>query len=86
MDVAFHKNFVKQYRALPQRTRIKCDARLVAFRKDPFASSLRNHALHGVYKGYRSIDVTGDVRAVYEPVSEDLAYFIFIGTHSELYS
>ena len=29
--------------------------------------------------------MAGDIRAVYEPTRADLAYFIKIGTHAELY-
>lgn len=86
MDVEFHKQFKKRYELLKPSERVKCDKRLLLFRKDPFHLSLRNHALRGAYAGFRSIDITGDVRAVYEPIGEEYAYFVYLGTHSELYS
>lgn len=45
---------------------------------------LRSHALRGDYKDYRSINVTGDWRAIYRMVGET-ALFIALGTHSQLY-
>lgn len=33
---------------------------------------------------YRSINITGDYRAIYE-VKDGIAYFISVGTHHELY-
>jgi mRNA-degrading endonuclease YafQ of YafQ-DinJ toxin-antitoxin module len=37
------------------------------------------------YLGYRSINITGDVRALYTVKEGALILFVFIGTHSQLY-
>ena len=84
MRVVFHKNFEKQYKKLGAVQK-KFDQRLLLFMKNPFHPILRNHSLSGKYRGYRSINVTGDYRAVYEPVGRDLAHFILVDTHSSLY-
>jgi len=47
---------------------------------------LENHPLQGRYEGYRSINITGDLRAVFKQVRPDKYWFTKIGTHSELYS
>jgi mRNA-degrading endonuclease YafQ of YafQ-DinJ toxin-antitoxin module len=62
--------------------------RVALFEKNPFAPVLNNHELHDEYEGLRSIDITNDYRAVYEDVpsgEETIAYFLFLGTHTELY-
>ncbi len=46
---------------------------------------LRNHALTGKYLGYRSIDITGSLRAIYRLLDQDIAYFIAVDTHPNLY-
>jgi len=46
---------------------------------------LNNHALTGQWAGYRSINITGDYRAVYRLAEEDIAYFVALDTHSKLY-
>jgi len=41
-----------------------------------------------VWKGYRSIDITGNWRAIYAEKVEGkdiVAYFVALGTHRELY-
>lgn len=84
MKVIFHKNFKKRYkkfRALQE----KIDQRLVLFMKDPFDSTLNNHALAGKYKGHRSINIDSDFRAIYELVNQNTAYFITIDKHDNLY-
>ncbi len=46
---------------------------------------LNNHKLVGKYTGSRSINVTGDYRAIYEKRDSDSIYWAAIGTHSQLY-
>ncbi len=85
MNIVFHRNFKKAYKKLLSSSRKKFDKRLIVFIDNPFDASLRNHQLTGKYRGYRSIDITGDIRAIYEPVDDNTALFITIGTHSKLY-
>lgn len=84
MQPDYHKHFKKQYGKLPLKMRERFKERLRIFNSDPFAIELNNHTLHGKYVGCRSINVTGDLRAVYE-VRKDGVRFLNIGTHSELY-
>lgn len=58
------------------------------FSKDPGYLGLNNHSLKREWEGFRSIDVTSDLRAVYQEISETdetFAYFVDLGTHDELY-
>lgn len=75
MKVQFHKNFLKQYKKRRSIER-QVDERLVMFRIDPFDPILNNHGLTGKYEGYRSINITGDFRAIYELVDEGTARFV----------
>ena len=50
-----------------------------------FATILNNHSLHGSKKSYRSINITGDYRLIYELYDIDTARLIDIDTHSNLY-
>lgn len=63
--------------------------RLDMFVSNPKHPLLRDHALSGIYEGYRSINITGDWRALYkivEPIIEDsFIVFVDLGTHSQLY-
>jgi addiction module RelE/StbE family toxin len=58
---------------------------LKLFISNPSAPELNNHALHGEYLGYRSVNITGDWRAVYEVQEDNAIKFLFIDTHSNLY-
>lgn len=84
MRVVFHKKFdkkVKKYPFLKDQAR----ERIILFSTDPYHPTLHNHALVGEWMGYRSINITGDYRAVYRLVEEDVAYFVDMDTHSNLY-
>ena len=84
MKVVFHRNFKKQYKKLGAVQK-KFDQRLILFTRDPLNPVLNNHALAGKYRGFSSINVTGDYRAIYELVNGESALFITIDTHSNLY-
>ncbi len=85
MRIVLHGDFRKKFKKFPQGMQKKFIERQDIFLRDPFNSVLNNHELHGKYQGLRSIDITGDLRALYKPVSDNLAFFVIIGTHSELY-
>lgn len=85
MKADFHKSFMKQYRQLPNNIQREFEARLKMFYKNPYATKLNNHPLKGKRAGYRSINISGDIRAIYKLVSDDKAYFVEIGSHSNLY-
>lgn len=84
MIIRFHRNFDNKFKKLPRRIQNKFHERLILFEKDEFDTILNNHALTGKYKGYRSINVTGDIRAIFER-EQTRAVFVNIDSHSNLY-
>ena len=85
MRIFFHRNFKKKYRKIPEKIRQRFKERITVFGKDPFDPVLGSHALAGKFQGYRSIDITGNIRAIYKSLDEDIVEFALIGTHHELY-
>jgi addiction module RelE/StbE family toxin len=85
MIIQATKSFDKQYAKLSPKIKGRFKDRIALFRKNPFDADLRNHALKGKYLGYRSIDITGDVRALYTVKGNTIIILGFIGTHSQLY-
>ena len=84
MTVEFTKNFIKQSKKLSPKLRVQVFQRIKLFTKEPLNPLLRDHQLKGKYKRYRSIDITGDFRALYF-LEIDKAIFDIVGTHSQLY-
>jgi addiction module RelE/StbE family toxin len=85
MSIQTTKGFDKQYSKLSSKVKKQFKDCLTLFRENPFDVALRNHALKGKYLGYRSIDITGDIRALYTVKDNTIIIFGFIGTHSQLY-
>lgn len=84
MNIFLHKNFRKGYNKLTKSQKSKFKERRNLFLKDEFNPILNNHALSGKYKGYRSINVTGNLRVVFKREDKS-AIFVMIGSHSNLY-
>lgn len=85
MNILFHKHFHKSYKNLPQKIKEQFKKRLSIFTKDPFSLILNNHALHGEWQAFRSINITNNFRALYQSLGRDLVEFFIIDTHSNLY-
>ncbi len=84
MKIQFHRNFIKQYKK--QRIIQKqIEERLALFKINPFSRILNNHGLIGKYKGCRSINITGNFRAVFEILDEKTVRFVDVDTHNNLY-
>jgi addiction module RelE/StbE family toxin len=85
MKITFHRGFKKSYEKAPARVRGQFDERILLFEENPHHSVLRNHPLTGKRHGQRSINVTGDWRAIYFWRDEETAVFLDLDTHSNLY-
>lgn len=76
MEVRFSKKFAKQYK--------KSDRKI----QSTFDAHLHGHPLKGKVQGLRSINITGDWRALYSERMEKgkmIVIFELLGTHSQLY-
>ena len=85
MIIETTKTFDKQYSKLNNKIQSIYKNRISIFKDNPFDFRLRNHTLKGKYLGYRSIDITGNVRALYTVKGNIVIIFGFIGTHNQLY-
>ncbi len=84
MEVKFHKNFKKKFKKLPVKIQEQFYERLELFFQNKFDKILNNHSVDKAFPNCNSINVSGDYRAIFQDLS-DLAIFITIGRHSELY-
>lgn len=85
MRVQLHPRFQKERDRLLLGQQTQLTERLKCFRRNRADPLLRDHALTGKYQGYRSINVTGDIRAVYKLIDANTALFTRVGNHSQLY-
>lgn len=83
--IILNKKFKKQYKNLRKNEQKRVKERLEVFVKNPFESILNNHPLRGKYLNYYSINIGGDLRAIYRVDDKNIVTFTKIGTHSQLY-
>lgn len=86
MIIGFHKDFKRQFQKLSINDRDRFKERLRIFKENIYDALLYNHPLRGKYAGCRSINVAGDLRAIYKMVKKEIFVFITIDTHGNLYS
>ncbi|MEK7583101.1 MAG: type II toxin-antitoxin system mRNA interferase toxin, RelE/StbE family [Patescibacteria group bacterium] len=85
MIIVFDKKFKKAINKLTTGEQDRFDDQLRIFKIDSHSKLLRDHKLHGTYAGYRSINIGGDLRAIYKLLPPDTAVFVAIDTHTKLY-
>jgi addiction module RelE/StbE family toxin len=85
MNIIFQTHLKKKVVRLPKKVRRALGERLELFKSNPFNPILNNHMLHGKYEGYRSINITGDYRLIFEVISSDAIAVIDFDTHHSLY-
>ena len=88
MKVQLAPGFITKLKKQDIRIRKSFKKTIELFCKDPNNPELDNHELQREWQGFRSIDITADLRAIYQEVEEEdepTAYFVAFGTHKELY-
>ncbi len=85
MIVKSSKKFSKQRNKASKKIQKALIERLDLFQSNPFHSFLNFHKLQGLYKGYYSINITGDWRAIFKFQDEKTIILVSLNTHSKLY-
>ena len=86
MNIDFSKSFDDQFKnRLTARQRQQALEAIELFIDKPYHKDLRNHALHGKWKGHRSISVGGDLRLHFKVIANDRVLFEAVGSHVQLY-
>ena len=84
MTISYNKDFTKKFKKLSAPQKSKFKERQILFEKDEFNPILNNHALTGEYNGLRSINISGDLRAIFRR-EKDSILFVALDKHSNLY-
>lgn len=87
MKIEFTHAFIKAHkkRILHQSSlHRKFKERTRLFELNPANPILNDHVLKGKLDHKRAFSITGDVRVIYY-VHDDIAYFVDIGTHAQVY-
>ena len=85
MIIDFHRSWLQQARKLKPAQKQRLKKALLLFQSNPYHPDLYNHPLSGQWKNHRSISFGGDWRAHYILRDQDVALFVAVGTHNQLY-
>lgn len=85
MIISFSKQFKKDFKKFPNKIKVQFKSRIKLFQKNQNNPQLNNHKLHGQHDGFYSINISGNIRAIYEILENNKILFIKMGTHSQLY-
>lgn len=88
MKTELHAQFIKSYNkriARDAKLVKKVSERLKLFKQDRTNPILKDHELSGKKSQLRAFWITGDIRIVYLPVSQNEIIFIDIGSHNQVY-
>lgn len=85
MEFIYSRDFKKQFAKLSPSLKRAVQERIFMFTGDEFHPLLNNHKLTGEWRGYRSINVTGDYRLIFKKETEHLTRLEAVGTHPQLY-
>ena len=85
MIIRFQKSFTEQYKKLTKFQKQLVNDVLELFGEDSMHESLRNHPLKDEWVKYRSITADDDLRLHFRVINEDIALFVAVGSHDELY-
>ncbi|MFT5036552.1 MAG: addiction module RelE/StbE family toxin [Candidatus Azotimanducaceae bacterium] len=86
MRITTTKKFDKQFKKQSDKIKKEFVRRIKIFQVDMNNPLLHVHKLSGAYNGLWSMNITGNVRVVFDTEQEPIVILIAIGTHSELYS
>lgn len=64
MQIKYTNQFLKDYNKAPKKIQIALAKRIKIFLNNPYHVILNNHLLKGKLRQYRSINITGDWRAL----------------------
>ena len=82
MKIYYSSKFAKEYKRLPQETKLAAEKKEKIFRKNPFDSRLKTHKLTGKLKEYYSFSIDYQYRIIFEFAEKDIIWFHSVGTHS----
>jgi len=84
MRIKLHRDYVKGFNRLKASEKEKFRQRRGPFLLDEFNLVLNNHPVRGKYQGFRSFNLTGDLRVIYKRNGMN-GIFVVIDIHSNLY-
>jgi len=85
MKIFTHRKFEKAFQKMPTKLQDRFYQVTALYAENKDHKQLNNHPLIGKFSGYRSLNLTGDWRIIFEEIDSETIKLVNIGTHSQLY-
>lgn len=85
MKIDYSRDFKKDFLKLNSKQQTQFEDRIAIFLNNPTHPRLRLHKLRGKYQDTFSINISGDLRALFLYEADTEVLLIRIGTHAQLY-
>jgi len=85
IKINYHREFIKEFKKLPDNIRSKLVSLEEIFREDPFGSSIYIKKLKGKLSSFFSFRVTRDYRVIFRFVSKDEVDFLSVRHRKDIY-
>lgn len=88
MRIKFYSKYIKNYKKRIRSNKnlsLQVENRIVIFMNNPNDPILKNHSLKGSKDGLKSFSITGDIRIVYQQITDEEVVFVDIGSHNQVY-
>ncbi|PJE73773.1 MAG: type II toxin-antitoxin system mRNA interferase toxin, RelE/StbE family [Candidatus Terrybacteria bacterium CG10_big_fil_rev_8_21_14_0_10_41_10] len=85
MNIYYTSRFVKNYKKLPERIKLKAELKEAIFKINPFDQRLETHKLHGKDKEFWSYSIDNKYRIKFLLTSNDEALYLNVGLRDDVY-
>ena len=85
MKIIYSSKFAKNYKKLPNKTKLLAEKREKIFRENIYDPRLKTHRLTGKLSGFWSFSIDYKTRIIFEIRSENEIWFLTVGSHDQVY-
>lgn len=88
VKILYSRTFLKHFKkriVRNQKLSSEFDKRIILFSEDKNYPVLKNHRLSGIKSHLRSFSITGDIRVLYQQISDGEVILIDIGSRNQVY-
>ena len=82
MIIYYSSKFAREYKKLPQNTKMQAEKTEILFRQNPFDPQLKTHKLKGILSKYYSFSIDKNYRIIFEFQTAKIIWFLSVRNHS----
>ena len=85
MEIEISSQFLRRVKKLTPSEQRNLSEKIEVFRKDPYDSQLKTHALRGRLRGLFAFSLNYSKRVIFTYIGKNKALLLDLGSHEEVY-